>query len=203
VGYLRTRDRDRVRRRAGGEPLSGAAGDPAAVVRLERPEDRPESLEIERLAFGGDEEVDIVVAVRDEDGSFALVAEEPGALVGHVQLSRAWIGPDPILALGPIGVLPDRQGRGIGRALLDEAAEEARRRNESAIILLGDPRFYPRFGYRPAASLGLRNPFAGVGPDGFEIREEDFMILPLDEVAEAAFSGAVRWHPAFGQPASR
>ena len=120
-------------------------------------------------------------------------------MVGHVQLSHAWIGPDHVLALGPIGVLPDRQGRGIGRALLAAAADEADRRGELAIILLGDPRLYPRFGYRPAASIGLRNPLTGVRPDGFVIREEDFMILPLDERAEG-LAGEVRSHPAFGEP---
>lgn len=181
--------------------MSDVADRPNAIVRLERPEDRASSLEVERLAFSGDVEADIVVAVRDEEGSFALVAEERGTLVGHVQLSRAWVGPDPVLALGPIGVLPDRQGRGIGRALVAAAADEADRRGELAIILLGDPRLYPRFGYRPAASLGLRNPFAGARPDGFVIREEDFMILPLDERAES-LAGDVRWQPAFGEPTS-
>ena len=48
----------------------------------------------------------IVEAVRDEEGSFALVAEEDGELVGHIQLSRAWVGENPLLALGPIGVVP-------------------------------------------------------------------------------------------------
>jgi predicted N-acetyltransferase YhbS len=60
-------------------------------IRPERPEDRDRSLEIEQLAFGSDEEVAIVEGVRDEAGSFALVAELDGELVGHVQLSRAWI----------------------------------------------------------------------------------------------------------------
>ena len=84
-------------------------------VRLEREEDRTVAIEVERAAFGSEAEAAIVVAVRDEDGSFALVAEEDGRLVGHVQLSRAWVGSTAILALGPIGVLPERQGQGIGR----------------------------------------------------------------------------------------
>lgn len=167
-------------------------------VRIERPEDRDRSLEVERAAFGGDVEAEIVAAVRDEAGSFALVAEERGALIGHVQLSRAWIGRDAVLALGPIGVLPDRQGGGIGRALMTAAAEEARRRGEIAVILLGDPRLYPRFGYLPASGFGLHNPFAGVREGDLVIREEDFMVLPLSERADG-LAGDVRWHPAFGQ----
>jgi putative acetyltransferase len=180
------------------ETSDGSAAPPA--VRLERIEDREASLEVERAAFGGEEEAGIVAAVRDEPGSFALVAEERGRVVGHVQLSRAWVGRDAVLALGPIAVVPDRQGRGIGRALMEAAAEEARERHAIAVILLGDPDLYPRFGYLPAAAYGLRNPFAGVHADGFVISEDDFMILPLHDRA-GDLRGEVRWHVAFGQGA--
>src|SRR5262245_24345952 len=139
----------------------------------------------------------IVEAVRDDDGSFALVAEEEGAVVGHVQFSRAWIGEVAVLALGPVGVLPDRRGRGVGSELIREGLEEARSRGEAAVILLGDPAFYPRFGFEPASAFGLSNPYTGVLPDGFEIAEEDFMVARL---AEARLAGEVRWHPAFGEP---
>ncbi len=166
-------------------------------VRLERLEDREASIEVERAAFGGQAEVDIVVAVRDEDGSFAFVAEHEDRIVGHVQLTRAWAGSTALLALGPIGVLPDDQGRGIGRALIEAATTEARARGELAVILLGSPALYPRFGFEPAARYGLRNPFAGVREQDFVIAEEDFQILPLDRRVQH-LAGNVRWHPAFG-----
>jgi putative acetyltransferase len=168
-----------------------------ALVRAEEPRDRDASLQVERLAFGSDEEAGIALAVRDEAGSFALVAEEEGAIVGHVQFSRAWVGETAVLALGPVGVLPDRQGRGIGSELILAGLEEARARREAAVILLGDPAFYPRFGFEPGSAFGLANPFAGVRPDGFEIGEEDFMVARL---GEARLAGEVRWHPALGDP---
>jgi putative acetyltransferase len=171
------------------------------IVRLERPDDRDASLAVERAAFENDEEPAIVVAVRDEEGSFALVAEDDGRIVGHVQLSRAWLGDRPVLALGPIGVEPDRQGQGIGGALIEAAAAEARARGETALILLGSQAYYPRFGFEPAARYGLRNPFTGVRDDGFEIREEDFQILFVAEGVRD-FGGDVRWHPAFGSPSA-
>jgi putative acetyltransferase len=166
-------------------------------IRPEEPGDRGAALEVERLAFGSDEEPTIVEAVREEEGSFALVAEDDAAVVGHVQFSRAWIGGSPVLALGPVGVRPDRQRRGIGSALIRAGLGEARARGEAAVILLGDPAFYPRFGFEPGSALGLSNPFTGVRPDGFVIAEEDFMVARLDDVP---VSGAVRWHPAFGEP---
>jgi putative acetyltransferase len=99
------------------------------IVRPERPEDRPASMEVERSAFGQVLEANIVEAVRDEPDSFALVAEDGGVVIGHVQMSRAWVGADQVLALGPIAVAPDRQGAGTGAALVAAALEEARRRS--------------------------------------------------------------------------
>jgi putative acetyltransferase len=169
------------------------------IVRPEAPADRDGSLAVERAAFGGEEEAAIIEAVRDEPGSFALVAEEDGRIVGHVQMSRAWIGGVEVLALGPIAVHPEHQGRGIGSVLIGEALEEARLRAVPAVVLLGDPDFYPRYGFEPASAYRLRNPFTGVQPDGFVVHEEDFMLAALDDRARS-LRGDVRWDPAFGQP---
>lgn len=169
-------------------------------IRPEEPQDRDAALEVERLAFGSEEETRIVEEVRDEEGSFALVAESEGAIVGHIQFSRAWIGDAPVLALGPVGVRPERQGGGIGSTLIRAGLEEARARGEAAVMLLGSPAFYPRFGFGPGSALGLSNPFASVRPDGFEIAEEDFMVAVF---AEEPLAGEVRWHPAFGEPNDR
>jgi putative acetyltransferase len=171
---------------------------PDLHVRLERAEDRNASLEVERAAFGatGETDVAIVVAVRDEVGSFALVALENEEVVGHVQFSRGSIGETPVVALGPIGVRPDRQRIGIGRALIRAGVDEARRRGEAAVMLLGDPAYYARSGFGSAARYGLRNPFTGTTETGFVIDEGDFRILVLDPAAR--LEGDVRWHPAFG-----
>jgi hypothetical protein len=95
----------------------------------------------------------------------------------------------PGIAAGgdPLGV-PDQLRVGAG---------EARRRGEIALILLGDPNLYPRFGFEPASRYGLRNPFAGVNAGGFTIAEEDLQIRPLTEDL-GSLPGQVTWHPAFG-----
>jgi len=166
-------------------------------IRPEAVGDREASVEVERTAFGSDEEPRIVEAVRDLEGSFALVAEEEGRIVGHIQFSRGRIGETPVLALGPVGVLPGRQGHGVGSALIRTGLEEAKTRGEVAVILLGSPIFYRRFGFAPGSVLGLQNPYAGVLPNGFEIAEEDFMLVVFEDVP---LVGDVRWHPAFGEP---
>jgi len=163
-------------------------------VRLEEPADRPAALEVERAVFGSDEEPAIVETIGDEEGSFAPVAEEGDEIVGHVQFSRARVGDSAVTALGPVGVRPDRQGRGIGSGLIRAGLEEADRRGEVAAILIGDPTFHTRFGFAPGSAFGLRNPFAGMGEGGFTIGEEHFMLAPLAEAA-SELSSAVRWHP--------
>jgi putative acetyltransferase len=168
------------------------------IIRLEELEDRVASIEVERAAFGTGEEAGIVEAVRDEPDAFALVAVEGRAIVGHVQMSRAWVGDSSVLALGPIGVLPERQGAGIGSALTRASLERARRHGEAAVILLGSPDYYGRLGFVPASDYGLANPFAGQFEDGFTIAEEDFQIAVLDEGRARDLTGRVRWHPSFG-----
>ena len=138
-------------------------------IRFERADDREVTFEIERTAFGRDLEAEIARAVADDEGSFAFVAEADGDVIGHVQMSRAWIGDTPVLALGPIGVMPARQREGVGSTLVRAALAEATRRGERAVMLLGDPAFYDRFGFLPAASFGIADP-----------SEEHFMVAPLD-----------------------
>jgi putative acetyltransferase len=168
------------------------------TIRPEEPADREASLEVERRAFESEAEVDIIRAVRDLEGSFALVADDE-EIVGHVQSSRVSVGTGHVSSLGPIGVIPERQGQGIGRALVEAAIEAAGELGEPAIVLLGNPDLYGRFGFETASQWGLRNPFAGNTEHGFTILEEDFMLVPLSD-AVADLAGEVRWHPAFGEP---
>ena len=168
------------------------------IVRPERRDDLDAVIEVERAAFGTPKEPAIVEAVRDEPGSFALVAEEGGDVIGHVQLSTARVGEDEVLALGPIGVMPAHQGQGIGTTLVAEALATARERGAAAVILLGAPGYYGPRGFEPAATYGLANPFAGVTEGGFVIAEEDFQLAVLDRDRVARLTGEVRWHPAFG-----
>ena len=92
-----------------------------------------------------------IVAVDEGDG---------GRIVGHcvTSISRL-IGDDgsdrPILGLGPISVAPDRQGEGIGGALIAETVARATAGGWAVIVLLGHATYYPRFGFEPARALGI------------------------------------------------
>ncbi|HEY1105397.1 MAG TPA: N-acetyltransferase [Agromyces sp.] len=88
----------------------------------------------------------------------ALVAEVDGAVAGYCITTRGWVGDEPALGLGPIGVDPAVQGRGIGSALVRETLRLAAEHGERVVALLGAPAYYGRFGFVPGTDLGIDAP---------------------------------------------
>ena len=100
---------------------------------------------------------------------FSFTALTAGGVVGHVTASKATVATAPVVAVGPIGVLPERQGTGIGSALMDALLAAADAADVPLIVLLGAPQYYSRFGFRPAEQLGVTPPEQGWG-DAFQAR---------------------------------
>lgn len=123
-----------------------------------RPEQRNDHEAIDRLlhaAFKGRAEADLVRQLRaDGDLTLSLVAVAAGTVLGHLALSPM-TGDQAALALAPVAVHPKAQGLGIGSALIRAAMDHA---GHTPIVLLGDPAYYARFGFRPA---NLTSPYAG------------------------------------------
>lgn len=88
----------------------------------------------------------------------AIVAEIDGKVVAYCISTRGRVGDADALGLGPIGVLPAFQGRGIGSALVRESVRIAEANGEGVIALLGDPAYYGRFGFVPSTDLGVLPP---------------------------------------------
>jgi putative acetyltransferase len=118
--------------------------------------------------------------------SFTALAHS--AIVGHVTASRATVGAHSVVAVGPIGVLPERQGKGIGCALMRALLGAADERDVPLVVLLGSPQYYGRFGFRPAAELGVVAP-EPKWADAFQAR-------PLRAYAPSV-AGPFRYAPAF------
>jgi len=98
----------------------------------------------------------IVAALRRERAlTVSLVAELAGDVVGHVAVSPVVLsdGSPGWFGLGPISVLPEHQARGIGSRLMLEALQRLRARGAAGCVLVGDPRFYTRFGFQREPSL--------------------------------------------------
>ena len=125
--------------------------------------------------------------------TLSIVAEEHGQIVGHVALSPVTITDDQgrkadgWYGLGPISVLPQRQGHGIGSRLMEQALSELRAMQAAGCVLLGDPVYYGRFGFQAHAGLQL----PGV-PPGY------FMALALHGPVP---EGIVRYSDAFNAAA--
>ncbi|MGH3025990.1 MAG: GNAT family N-acetyltransferase [Gaiellaceae bacterium] len=104
---------------------------------------------------------------RGSELSFTALVD--GGVVGHVTASQATVATDPVVAVGPIGVLPDHQGSGIGSALMDALLAAADAADVPLVVLLGAPRYYSRFGFRPARELGVIPPEPEWG-NAFQVR---------------------------------
>jgi putative acetyltransferase len=135
-------------------------------VRPESGEDADAVRNVNLAAFPTAQEADLVKALHDERGcEIALVADDDGTIVGHVMLSRMNVEGDGrhyrALGLAPVAVVPERQGQGIGSALIEEGLRQARERGEEIVFLVGEPDYYRRFGFAAAAAEPFASPYAG------------------------------------------
>jgi putative acetyltransferase len=127
-------------------------------VRPEQADDYEAVLRVITAAFG-EERVAHIWATIGHHRRVGLVAEHDGRIVGHVGLSRAWVDARRSLVevwvLSPLSVLPERQGEGIGTALVAAAIETARESGTPALFLEGSPDYYGKRGFARADSLGF------------------------------------------------
>jgi putative acetyltransferase len=137
------------------------------IVQREAPGQETAIHAVTLAAFGRPMEADLVDQLRADEGwlpELSLVALEGDAVVGHVVCTRARLGGRPALGLGPLSVHPDRQKRGVGSALMHAVLGAADALGEPVVVLLGDPAYYFRFGFRLAAEHGITPPVAEWAP---------------------------------------
>jgi len=142
------------------------------LIRRELPSDVPAIDAVHRGAFETSLEADLVKALRADEGwlpALSLVAEDAGSVVGHVVCTRAHVDAAPALGLGPLGVLPAEQRRGVGAALMHAVLAAADALDEPVVVLLGHKDYYPRFGFAPAQAQGILPPEPAWG-DHFQAR---------------------------------
>jgi len=164
------------------------------IIRRERPSETSAVRRVNEQAFGQRAEADLVDALRQRDEFLiSLVAIEDEQVVGHILFSPVTVQSDraswSAMGLGPMAVLPQHQGKGIGSQLVEVGLEECRKTGHEVVVVLGHPEFYPRFGFEPSKPLGIRWEK--------EVPEEVFMVTELREGALAGRRGVVKYLPEF------
>lgn len=137
------------------------------------------------------DEQNLVVRLRKSRAfvpALSLVAEADGRIVGHILFTEIKVGGTTQLALAPLSVVPDMQGKGVGGSLIREGHRIAKNLGYGFSVVLGHEEYYPRFGYRKASGFGIRAPF--------EVPDECFMALNL-QGGEDRLNGVVEYAPEF------
>jgi predicted N-acetyltransferase YhbS len=123
-----------------------------------------------------------------------LVAELDGKVAGHIIYTASHIKTADgktaeVITFGPLTVLPEHQGRGIGRALMFYSFEEAKKLGHRAVVIYGIPDYYPRVGFRRGAGFGLT--------DAEGKAYDAFMVYPLYDGALDGLHGSHHYHPVY------
>lgn len=145
---------------------------------------------VNTLAFGRSDEARLVDALRRAEAlSISLVADKAGSVIGHVAFSpvHAAEGDLPLLGLAPLAVHPDFQRQGVGAKLMQAGLAAARSAGAAGVLLVGDPSYYGRFGFRAAARWGLHSEW--------DLPEGVFQAVFF--VSQVSASGMVWYHPCF------
>ena len=159
-------------------------------VREERPEDVVAIRDVNRRAFGQDQEGNIVDALRSNGAVLlSLVAIQDDQVVGHVLYSPISVGSATGAALGPMAVVPELHRQGVGGTLIETGNRIIKDRGHPFILVLGHAGYYPRFGFVPARSRGIQCEW--------DVPDEVFMLLVLDEEKMRGVSGLSKYRQEF------
>jgi putative acetyltransferase len=162
-------------------------------IRTAQPEDDAAIQEVHTVAFGGPVEAKLVKLICERNKALiSFVAVNDGAVVGHILFSQVTVAHSPAsfmaVGLAPVAILPHFQRQGIGSELIRQGLERCKRAGYSAVVLVGYPAYYSRFGFRRAADFDLQNEYGVI---------EEFMVLPLRVGALDGVKGMAKYLPEF------
>lgn len=162
------------------------------IVRPAHASEKDIALQVERAAFGTDEEAMLVADLLSDPSAWpvvSLLAFEGDEAVGHILFSKVRILPKANLSaslLAPLAVVPHAQNMGVGKALVEKGFELLAEAGVKLVFVLGHPGYYPRFGFRPAGIRGFEAPYP--------IPEENadaWMVKKLKTGALETYSGKI------------
>jgi len=167
-------------------------------IRPETINDHSAVREVNLLAFGSEDESQLVETLRQSDDfipELSLVAINNGRVVGHILFSLISIETQKndvsALARAPMAVRTEFQNHGIGYELVRHGLKECQRLGHKIVVVVGHPAYYPRFGFYSARAKGLEAPF--------QVSDEAFLVHELIPRALDGISGMVKYPPAFDE----
>ncbi|MBU1170890.1 MAG: N-acetyltransferase [Proteobacteria bacterium] len=164
------------------------------IARAEKPEDISRIYQINIETFSTDAEANLVDMLREHKVPLiSWVAEDKGELIGHIlfspvtlvgQMSRI-----SMAGLGPMAVRPSHQKKGVGTMLVEAGLKQCLKEGYSAVVVLGYPEYYPRFGFVPSVAYGIDSTY--------DVPPEVFMVKELKKGALKGIQGTVSYHGLF------
>ncbi len=164
------------------------------TIRPEELKDYAKIVLINNLAFAQKNEAKLIEKIRQSDRyirELSLVAVLDNKVIGHIMFSYIDLIAEEItkvLALAPVAVLPEYQKQGIGSLLVKTGLEIAEKLEAPMIIVLGHPKFYPRFGFELAVNYGIKSPF--------DVPNDTFMVKFLAQNSKN-YRGKISYPSAF------
>ncbi|RCJ18921.1 GCN5 family acetyltransferase [Nostoc minutum NIES-26] len=165
-------------------------------IRCESLPDYPAIAEVNKLAFGQENEAKLVDKIRRSDRyipELSLVAKIGNVVVDHILFSYIDLVNEEklqVIGLAPLAVRPQFQRQGIGSALVEAGLKIADVTGEAIVIVLGHPHFYTRFGFQSSIVYRIESLFP--------VPEDVFMVKPLQNYQQK-YMGKVVYPPAFDE----
>ena len=162
--------------------------------RYEKSQDIAGIRKMHEAAFETRAEAHLVDALRDIKAHIiSLVAVRHVRIVGHILFSPVTLEADgrtvTLLGLAPMAVLAEYQRRGIGSKLVEKGLEECRAKSYPAVVVLGHPGYYPRFGFVPSVNYSITSEY--------DVPSDVFMIKALQPGVLDGISGTAKYHETF------
>ena len=163
------------------------------LIRAQNKNDRDAVYAVNASAFETPSETNLVDALLEQaQPVVSLLAEDNGEVVGHIMFSPVSLSGYPdlkMMGLAPMAVAPEHQRKGIGSALVRAGLEQCKQLGFAAVVVLGHPEYYPRFGFLPSSRFGIDSEY--------EVPEVVFMVMELQPGALSGKTGRVKYHAAF------
>ena len=164
-------------------------------IRAEEKSDIDGIWKVNTEAFETSEEANIVNALRNSGVThISLVYENNGGLAGHILFTPVELIGDTsglkLMGLAPMAVTPSLQNKGIGSSLIKAGIQDCINDGYDAIVVLGHPDYYPKFGFVPSVKYGIKSEY--------DVPDDVFMVLELKENALKGKQGTMKYHEEFG-----